>query len=97
MRIFLRSPRAAGGYTIASKLKDHTQCIRQDKGDSGSSSSSSSGSGTTFACDVTDWCADHRSLVRGYDKSLPHSFRFSSIAVLLSEWIRNAISTLFVT
>ena len=96
MRILLRSPRAAGGYIIASKLKDHTQCIRQDKGDSGSSSSSS-GSGTTFACDVTDWCADQRSRVRGYDKSLPHSFRFSSIAVLLSEWIRSAISTLFVT
>ena len=96
MRILLRSPRAAGGYIIASKLKDHTQCIRQDKGDSGSSSSS--GSETTFACDVTDWCADQRSLVRGYDKSLlPHSFRFSSIAVLLSEWIRSAISTLFVT
>ena len=56
-----------------------------------------SGKGTTFPCDVSDLCAAQRSRIRGYDNSLPRSFKFSSTAAFLKEWIRSIIFTLYVT
>ena len=50
--------------------------------------------GTTFSRDVSDWRADQRSWVRGYDNSLPLLFRFSSSAAFLPEWIRSTVFTL---
>ena len=55
------------------------------------------GKGTTFSCDVSDFCVDQRSRVKGYDDSLRLSFRFLSTAAFLPEWIRSTISTLSVT
>ena len=52
---------------------------------------------TTFACDVSDLCADQRSRVRSYNHSLPLSFSSSSIVAFLPEWIRSTTSMLFVT
>ena len=47
-----------------------------------------------FPCGVSDLFVDQRSQVRGNNNSLPLSFRFSSTAVFLTEWIRNTISML---
>ena len=92
---FGKAHRAAENSEKWRKLVEESSVVpqRHSRWESGSGS----GKGTTFPCDVSGLCADQRSRVRGYDNSLPLSFRFSPTAAFLPEWIRNTISTLFVT